>query len=115
MSEKLELYTEGEGTIKISKFTAPCKAGLCAYHYLCKGLPRIEFLSIGSNANHVASMSLLHFAECVARDPNFAGRSVAFVPRRYLTLTHNKETGEDREKYATVWQTILVDFPGSKI
>ena len=105
-NQVIERYVEHKGTIKISGKTMPKGAALCALSYLNQGVDKIEFFYIGGNAGQQATKAMSVFAFLVDKDSQ--GRmSVSFRPLRVSTITKDAVTGEEKEKDAVVWRTIL--------
>ena len=107
MERVIPLYAEKEGTVRVSGSTLPRKAGRCAFYYLQRGLP-VEFFCIGANANQQAMKAMGIFRELVDECPDFTGNSVAFQPLRVRTHTVDPTNGDQKDKDAVVWRTLMV-------
>lgn len=102
-----KIYTEHPGTIRISGTTVPREAGQCAICSLEAGKKVIEFLCIGANANQQATKSMGVFLMLFERNSCNSGKSLAFQPLEFLTYVRDRSTGQQVQRTATVWRTVM--------
>jgi len=108
MENRPEVYTEHEGTVRVSGSTLPKQAACCAYSYLQKGIERIDFFYIGANAGHQAMKAMTILSFMIRGELQDIG-CVCFEPIRVLTNTVDMlGSGEVKEKDATVWRVVLI-------
>lgn len=104
--DEVEIYVPHDGTIKISGATIPKRAGKCAYHFLERGLPIIDFFCIGANANQQAMKSMGVFLHMTKK---YMQVEVSFQPLRYLVQITNKVTNAIEIKDSVVWRVVILD------
>ena len=107
IQKQITEYVSHPGTVRIKGDTRPIKAAESARYCLKAGIEVIEFSCMGANANQQAMKSMGLFMMMV--ESEMPGKSLAFQPLRYTSMTTSPETGENKLKDVTIWRTLLID------